>query len=426
MNKIFLLCMLALVAAGTSPAQTNVSGALYSNTTWTAANSPYIVTANVIVFDGVQLTIEPGVTVKFDDNTMLELRGKLVANGTAANHIIFTSNNASPARNIWQGIKATNGNSITGGQITMTYCEGKYAREFLDLDLAYHGPYTFRHCYFFQNTDVNWDSSPGTLFDSCTFESNYRAFEGGQFDATVQNSTFINNETGAYSGHVYNCSFTGHTNVAVYAYIDVDHCEVYNNAVGIRSDDHADTKVTNNYVHDNNIGVEIDRFWNEPGIIFKHNKICNNATWNVQYDYTNNADLTENCWCSLDSAFIRSKIRDGYVNTSYGLVTFDINGNCDIAGLVTTNIPPGPVQQTYNISLAPNPFTDHASLNFDVMNGHDYEVLVTDQLGRLKIHRQHVSASPVAIDRGSLAPGIYFVQLRDNGKIIANRKLSAL
>ena len=64
MNKIFLLCMLALVAAGTSPAQTNVSGALYSNTTWTAANSPYIVTANVIVFDGVQLTIEPGVTVK--------------------------------------------------------------------------------------------------------------------------------------------------------------------------------------------------------------------------------------------------------------------------------------------------------------------------------------------------------------------------
>ena len=44
---------------------TDVSGNISSNTTWSLANSPYVVTGNILVASGVTLTIEAGVTVKF-------------------------------------------------------------------------------------------------------------------------------------------------------------------------------------------------------------------------------------------------------------------------------------------------------------------------------------------------------------------------
>ena len=44
-------------------ASTPVSGAITLDTTWTKANSPYMLTGTVTVNSGVTLTIEPGATV---------------------------------------------------------------------------------------------------------------------------------------------------------------------------------------------------------------------------------------------------------------------------------------------------------------------------------------------------------------------------
>jgi hypothetical protein len=50
--------------------QTNVSGGIFQNTTWTAAGSPYLVTGSIVVFPGKTLTLETGVKVVFTaDNT---------------------------------------------------------------------------------------------------------------------------------------------------------------------------------------------------------------------------------------------------------------------------------------------------------------------------------------------------------------------
>ncbi len=73
------------------PTYTQVSGLLTSNTTWTLAQSPYLVVGDVTVNAGVRLTIEPGVVVKFVLGRNLTINGILVAEGTADSRIIFTS-----------------------------------------------------------------------------------------------------------------------------------------------------------------------------------------------------------------------------------------------------------------------------------------------------------------------------------------------
>jgi len=55
----------------------------------------------VVVSSGVTLTIEPGVTVKFDSGKALQIRGELVAQGTSVSPITFISSASSPAAGDW-------------------------------------------------------------------------------------------------------------------------------------------------------------------------------------------------------------------------------------------------------------------------------------------------------------------------------------
>jgi hypothetical protein len=72
-------------------AYTPASGMISEDTTWTAANSPYLVSSSMSVAEGSVLTIEPGVTVWFDDKHILLVQGAMVALGTAEKPITFTS-----------------------------------------------------------------------------------------------------------------------------------------------------------------------------------------------------------------------------------------------------------------------------------------------------------------------------------------------
>ncbi len=72
--------------------QTNVSGGINTNTTWTLAGSPYIVQDDVTVDQGVILTIQAGVIVKFQDHyDDLFVNGRLIANGSSGSPVVFTS-----------------------------------------------------------------------------------------------------------------------------------------------------------------------------------------------------------------------------------------------------------------------------------------------------------------------------------------------
>jgi cysteine-rich repeat protein/parallel beta-helix repeat protein len=91
-------------------------GVLWSNTTLTAAGSPYTAAGDLTVAPNVTLTIEPGVTLSFTSGSdimlspathpsrsALVVRGTLVANGTPANPISIGS--TSTTSGSWYGIE---------------------------------------------------------------------------------------------------------------------------------------------------------------------------------------------------------------------------------------------------------------------------------------------------------------------------------
>jgi len=92
-----LLGCTALLISGPALA-TDVCGPITSDTTWTLADSPYVVTCNVVVFGGATLTIEPGVEVRFQPGTRLVAQDATIeALGTAGLRITFVSDDPQDA-----------------------------------------------------------------------------------------------------------------------------------------------------------------------------------------------------------------------------------------------------------------------------------------------------------------------------------------
>jgi len=130
-HKTLKLTILAVIFASfwsinLAYASTDVSGVISTDTTWTAADGPYIV-STLTINSGVTLNIDPGVVVKFQDqNSYIDVDGTLNANGTSADKIYFTSilddsvggdtnndgNSTTPEARSWRNIKFNN--SSTG------------------------------------------------------------------------------------------------------------------------------------------------------------------------------------------------------------------------------------------------------------------------------------------------------------------------
>jgi hypothetical protein len=87
----------------------DVTSGITTNTTWTASNK-YLLKSYVYVRSGATLTIEPGTVIFGDKDTkgalIVEPGAKIMAMGTAAKPIIFTSNQPKGSRNYgdWGGV----------------------------------------------------------------------------------------------------------------------------------------------------------------------------------------------------------------------------------------------------------------------------------------------------------------------------------
>ncbi|MBK7631379.1 MAG: T9SS type A sorting domain-containing protein [Ignavibacteriales bacterium] len=94
MRKVLFLFFSFLLAGGMSFAQIIVTGDITSNTTWTS-NNTYLLRDLVRVQSGATLTIEPGTIIYGENSTLGSLiikpGGKIMAEGTVNNPIVFTS-----------------------------------------------------------------------------------------------------------------------------------------------------------------------------------------------------------------------------------------------------------------------------------------------------------------------------------------------
>lgn len=354
---LFLVC--GLLSAGY--AQTNVNGGIYTNTTWTKTNSPYIVTDTVVVFPNVTLTIEPGVVVKFDDDKRLEIRyAKLVAEGTSTDSITFTSNSANPHPGSWSDIWL---NQDTSSKFK--YCNFYYANIAVNQYVTHNMLY--KNCVFSNNNTGIGGSHPNTglnvVLDSCLFSNNTQ-FGISEVHGSISNCNFFYNpvaiDDNFGSGNLYLWCTISHSNTGVLNITEalVSNCTIRNNSTGIKSRgyntilnsnidsnsvvgidcDGSDTvsncrivnnnkgldlfvrsTIRENIIEDNTIGIWVGSTNNNVYC----NRICNNSLYNLYYGVTgNNSSFGSNYWCSTDSASIAATVMDGYDNINLSLAGF--------------------------------------------------------------------------------------------------------
>ncbi|MCP4360199.1 MAG: hypothetical protein GY796_19500, partial [Chloroflexi bacterium] len=93
----------------------DISGDITTDTTWTAVNSPYVITGAVRLLAGVMLTVEAGVEVQAQNNSGLIIQGHLQTLGSPTQPVTFTSvTQTGPGDWYWIEVASTGSISMTG------------------------------------------------------------------------------------------------------------------------------------------------------------------------------------------------------------------------------------------------------------------------------------------------------------------------
>jgi parallel beta-helix repeat protein len=106
-------------------AQTNVVSDITINTVWDISGSPYIIMNSISVQDGVSLSIDPGVEIKFNGLYSLSVLGEISAIGTLADSIIMTSNLENPNPLDWDRILVQ---GVGSNNSEFKYCRVEFGR----------------------------------------------------------------------------------------------------------------------------------------------------------------------------------------------------------------------------------------------------------------------------------------------------------
>src|SRR5438874_953521 len=83
------LFILSILLCRLTSASTNVPAVISSNQVWTAGGSPYLITSDVLITQGVSVDVKPGVSVFSGTGNKLTVNGRLTAIGSSDSLITF-------------------------------------------------------------------------------------------------------------------------------------------------------------------------------------------------------------------------------------------------------------------------------------------------------------------------------------------------
>ncbi len=216
-DLLFTAACLGLLSGLQLPlqAQTEVLDDITTNTTWDLAGSPYVImkaSGRILIQNDATLTIEPGVRVEFPGSqSMITIKGNLVAEGTQANPIVFTR--ASGLTELWHCLEFNGIEGYGGG--SLKYCNIDGGGSTLVAGENYHGA-----------IDCIFAAKP--VIENCTISGSRNGIYSTKESAPViKNSVISNSEY--YGLYLENCSpeitgntFSNNASAAIYQRTDGD------------------------------------------------------------------------------------------------------------------------------------------------------------------------------------------------------------
>lgn len=424
---VIALCM-AIIPNSLISADTNVSGYISADTTWTSANSPYVVTGNIVVKSGVTLTIEPGVTVKTDSGKSIQVDGTIIAKGTSASKITFTKNSSSNWGYILFSDSSTDAAYDTGGNYTsgsiLEYCVVEYAGGASVSDngaVRINGAYPLINYCTIKNNSASgiyaWNLSDGTLKITNNTISNNSASNGGGIysysspyytTVTISGNTISNNTASSDGGGIYSYSYTeqayyitisGNTisnNTASSSgggiYTDGGNVTVSKNGLTMNSAKNASavyySKSDNeDFTYNTIMGNKATDSSNTYTVYinsnpaFNYNNIFSNTAtyelWNGNAVGSSNLDAKNNWWGTTDDSTIQGKIYDWIDDTTKGLVDYSpfettLRTDCPISPPTGLTDTAGSGQITLSWSANSESDTNGYKVYWDTDSGHSY------------------------------------------------------
>jgi parallel beta-helix repeat protein len=241
---IRILYIVAVIIPGAILAQpVSISGLITADTTWTLSGSPVTVLQTVTIPNGVTLTIETGVTVKFDSNTALIVSGKIIAQGVA-----FTS-----SKPVFVGSTARKQNGISPANTAGTYAapgdwNGIEFRNNINVGSV------------FNNNSVKYGGAGPNVANICYAIGAYNVELRDCFIAfSAQHG--VNVQT--VSPLIHHSIITDNAGFGVFSdlftNVIIDSSEVtYNTQGGIRIPTNSSPQIKNSNINDNGTGIFID------------------------------------------------------------------------------------------------------------------------------------------------------------------------
>ncbi len=449
--KTILFGFLFSFCSISSFAQTNVSGGIYQNTTWSLSGSPYIVNSSIVVFPGKTLTIEPGVEIQINNqnnsNIYIETRGTINCVGTDAQPIKIHALYDTLSTVAWQGFVCTSsqGGVLNADRIeisnayfplsyetiptTLSYTNSKFVRcfqavtvgtnlnlsacEFIDNEVGVYGwaNFNINNCLFKENTTSLYIYASAFAMSNCSFIDNQigASFLANAVDSIVISSCeFFNNGLAINypnNGRVENCEFSDN-GTAVQAAYD---CEIKNNTFFyniLAIEATVDANIHNNQINNNAEGIIISNvtsIQDSPSIY--DNEICGNTYYNVNNNTNMNYSLFSNCFCDLDSAQIEAYLIYGYDDITKGLINYQIyDSSCTLllGNVVKFGEGAGLEEAAFEFQFE-NPIHEQLQL---IAQSEVKEMVLQNMSGQTYYFR---SSTNNLFDLSQLAPGYYFI-----------------